>query len=181
MFDTDDFDPALVGAWPVGRRAVYRPDIAEAVDGLLLETKSEPTPTEALQSLLNEMQDELKAQFDVFKQIRVDAQARLGGPDEGEIKLAKADVKSASDALSLIVRTIEKVDGLQRTLAEDRMRAEEESFDDDAYQVLLADIERKISERVDERAQKQLGGGPEVASAGTGPPGNQARPEKRAQ
>ena len=170
MFDADDFDPALAGAWPVGRGAVYGPDIVEAVDGLLLETKSEPSPTEALQSLLNEMQAELKAQFDVFKQIRVDAQTHLGGTDEGEIKLAKADVKSASDALSLIVRTIEKVDGLQRTLAEDRMRAEEESFDDDAYQALLADIEQKIEQRAEEIAEKR------VSSAGSengrGPPGS---------
>ncbi|MDB5551398.1 MAG: hypothetical protein JWL86_1382 [Rhizobium sp.] len=181
MSDADNFDPALAGAWPVGRGSVYRPDIAEAVDGLLLETKSEPTSTEALQSLLNEMQEELKAQFDVFKQIRVDAQARLGGTDEGEIKLAKADVKSASDALSLIVRTIEKVDGLQRTLAEDRMRAEEESFDDDAYQALLADIERKINERVDERARMRLGDGAEAAGAGTGPPGDGGGSERCAQ
>ncbi|UVC10334.1 hypothetical protein IHQ71_06940 [Rhizobium sp. TH2] len=181
MFDADDFDPALAGAWPVGRGAVYRADIVEAVDGLLLETKSEPSPAEALQSLLNEMQGELKAQFDVFKKIRVDAQGRLDGTDEGEIKLAKADVKSASDALSLIVRTIEKVDGLQRTLAEDRMRAEEESFDDDAYQQLLADIDRKINERVDERARMQVGGGTEAADAGTGPPGSGDGPEKCAQ
>ena len=164
MFDADDFDPALVGAWPVGRDAVYRPDIAEAVDGLLLETKSEPSSAEALQGLLNEMQGELKAQFDVFKKIRVDAQGRLDGTDEGEIKLAKADVKSASDALSLIVRTIEKVDGLQRTLAEDRMRAEEESFDDDAYQAVLADIERKIEAKAQERARGII----DRLSAGTG-------------
>jgi len=168
MFDADDFDPALAGAWPVGRSAVYRPGIAEAVEALLLETKSEPSPTEALQGLLNEMQAELKAQFDVFKQIRVDAQAHLGSTDEGEIKLAKADVKSASDALSLIVRTIEKVDGLQRALAEDRMRAEEESFDDDAYQALLADIERKINERADERAKQRISDA--GSRSGRGPP-----------
>lgn len=170
MSDADDFDPALAGAWPVGRDAVYRPDIAEVVEGLLLETKSEPSPAEALQSLLNEMQDELKAQFDVFKKIRVDAEKRLGGTDEGEIKLAKADVKSASDALSLIVRTIEKVDGLQRTLAEDRMRAEEESFDDDAYQKLLADIERKIEQRAEEIAEQRVSS--TATENGRGPPGN---------
>jgi hypothetical protein len=181
MFDADDFDPALFGAWPVGRGPVYRPDIAEAVDTLMLETKSEPSPTEALQSLLNEMQGELKAQFDVFRKIRVDAEKQLNGTDEGEIKLAKADVKSASDALSLIVRTIEKVDGLQRTLAENRMRAEEESFDDDAYQTLLANIQRRIDERVDERARKRVGGGTEAADGGTGPPGRGEGPEKCAQ
>jgi hypothetical protein len=170
MSDADDFDPALAGAWPVGRGTVYRPDIAEVVDGLLLETKSEPSPTEATQSLLNDMQGELKAQFDVFKRIRVDAQARLGGTDEGEIKLAKADVKSASDALSLIVRTIEKIDGLQRTLAEDRMRAEEESFDDDAYQALLVDIERRIQQRAEEIAGKRVSG--TATENGQGPPGS---------
>jgi hypothetical protein len=168
MLDTDDFDPALVGAWPVGGGAVYRPDIAEVVDKLLLETKSEPSSAEALQSLLNEMQGELKAQFDVFKKIRVDAEKRLDGSDEGEIKLAKADMKASNDALSLLVRTIEKVDGLQRTLAEDRMRAEEEMFDDLAYQELLADIERKIDAKATERARGMVDRVP--AGTGTGPP-----------
>ena len=181
MSDALDFDPALAGAWPVGRGASYDPGLEEEVRALLLETKSEPSPAEALQSLLNDMQAELKAQFDLFRKIRMDAEARLHGGDEAEVKLAKADVKSATDALSLIVRTIEKVDGLQRTLAEERMRTEEENFDDVAYQALLDDIERRIAERVDERTRKRLGDGSDVADAGTGPPVGGNHSEKCAQ
>lgn len=180
MIDEIEFDPALVGAWPVGHEPAYDPGLEEEVRAVLLETKSKPSPKEELQNLLNDMQDELKAQFDVFRKIRADAQAHLDGTEEAEIKLAKADVKSASDALSLIVRTIEKVDGLQRTLAEERMRAEEESFDDAAYQALLNDIDRKIAERVEERARR-LEGGTEAANAGTGPPGGGDGPEECAQ
>jgi hypothetical protein len=181
MVDEIDFDPALAGAWPVGRGASYDGRLEDEVRAVLLETKAGPSPTEELQGLLNDMQGELKAQFDVFRKIRVGAQARLDGTDEAEVKLAKADVKSAIDALSLLVRTIEKVDGLQRTLAEERMRAEEENFDDAAYEALLADIDRRIDERAEERARMRLGERAGIAEAGTGPPGDNVSPEKHAQ
>lgn len=171
MIDEIEFDPALAGAWPVARGASYDPRLEDEVRAVLLETKSGPSPAEELQKLLNDMQGELKAQFEVFRKIRVDAQARLDGGEEAEVKLAKADVKSASDALSLIVRTIEKVDGLQRTLAEERMRAEEESFDDAAYQSLLDDIDRRIGEQAERRAQVLLEQRSVDPGGGTGPPG----------
>ena len=164
MFDAIGFDPALAGGWPSGGAAGYRADVCGLVEAVMLETKSEPPPGEALRMLLNEMTDELKAQFGVFQKIRVEAERRLDGDDEGEIKLAKADVKSATDALSLIVRTIEKVDGLQRTLADDRVRAEEEAFDEVAYAILQADIERKIEDRARELVERR------VIDAGAGPP-----------
>ena len=170
MADEIDFDPALVGAWPMGRGASYDGRLEDEVRAVLLETKAGLSPTEELQGLLNDMQGELKAQFDVFKKIRVDAQARLDGTDDAEVKLAKADVKSAIDALSLLVRTIEKVDGLQRTLAEDRMRADEEALDDDTIAALRAAIERRIEERAEELAS--LRAGRPADETGRGPPGS---------
>lgn len=178
MFDPIDFDPALAVLWPPGQAllAPYgsgsEPDLDAAVQPVWLETKAaaEPSPAEETQKLLNEMTTELKAQFEVFRKIRTEAEAKLAGGDENEQKLAKADVKAAIDALSLITRTIEKVDGLQRSLAHDREVAFEQEFSDADYQDMLAGIERKISERAEERmrawlAEHEAGGG-----AATGPP-----------
>ena len=144
MDDAVEFDPALMGYWPVGRGAGYEPELDEAVRAALLETKSEPSPVAEMQSLLN--------------------------AEEAEAKLAKADAKSAVDALSLITRTMEKIDGLQRGLADAIARETEESFDDGAYQTLLADIERKIGDRAEERARLLLAEWTAAAPDGTGPP-----------
>jgi hypothetical protein len=182
MFDPIDFDLAMVAPWPVRPRL---PDVADearaagAARDILLETKAaaEPTPGEALQLLLNEMTLEMRLQFEAFRTIRMDAEALLkGAPDEAEIKLAKADIKSATDALALLVRTIEKIDSLQRSLADDRERAIEKNFDETAYNDLLAGIERKIEARARERADiiSRDHGGEAGLCAGAGPPSRSA-------
>jgi hypothetical protein len=182
MFDPIDFDPAILSPWPVGPSLLALPDpVAEArargmAEDILLETKAvaEPSPTEVLHGLLNEMTTEMREQFEAFRKIRVDADKLLGGPaDEAAIKLAKADIKSASDALSLIVRTIEKIDSLQRSLADDRQRAAEQNFDQVAYDELLAGIERKIEARAAELAERRrcrADEGEIVGGSGAGPP-----------
>lgn len=182
MFDPIDFDPAILSPWQVEPARLALPDrAAEAraravADDILLETKAlmEPSPTEALQGLLNEMTTEMRDQFEAFRKIRVDADRLLAGSaDEAAIKLAKADIKSANDALSLIVRTIEKIDSLQRSLADDRQRAAEQKFDQVAYDELLAGIERKIEARAAELAERRRNRADEGASHGTsgaGPP-----------
>ena len=169
MNDAVDFDPALAGLWPVGRAAGYDPDAGAEVAALMLETKSEPSPVAEMQGLLNAMTTELRAQFDMFQKIRVQAELRLDG-EEAEAKVAKADAKSAVDALSLITRTMEKIDGLQRGLADALARQAEENFDDAAYEALLADIDRKIADRAEERARRLLADWTAAAGAGTGPP-----------
>jgi len=183
MFDPIDFDPALVSPWPLAsprlgdaRATAVAEDAARQI---LLETKAaaEPSPAEALADLLNQMTDEMRLQFQAFRKIRVDAEALLADTvDDAAIKLAKADIKSATDALSLIVRTIEKIDALQRSLADDRARATEQNFDQAAYDELLAGIERKISARAHERAEQLFatwcveGRAGNGAGNGTGPP-----------
>jgi hypothetical protein len=195
MFDPIDFDPALVSSWPVAPRL---PDAraaavaAAAAQTILLETKAaekplpekplpeKPSPAEAAQDLLNQMTEEMRWQFEAFRTIRVEAEALLGASvDDAAIKLAKADIKSATDALSLIVRTLEKIDALQRSLADDRDRAAAQTFDQAAYDALLAGIERKIDARARERAEQLFAdwraaacrSGADGAGQGTGPPG----------
>jgi hypothetical protein len=185
MDDAIDFDPALAGFWPVGGRQDYGGTWRSAEDGrgwgrdptaretsAALEIKSERpalSPVEEMQALINAMTGELRAQFCLFQTIREQAEARIGG-EEAEAKAAKVDAKAAVDALALISRTMEKIDGLQRSLADALARQAEEAFDDEDYQTLLADIERRIADRAEERARQILArlDGPEN---GTGPPG----------
>lgn len=169
MDDVVEFDPALMGYWPVGRGAGYEPGLDDAVRAAMLETKSEPSPVAEMQALLNAMTGELRQQFVMFQKIREQAEPRLDG-EEAEAKLAKADAKSAVDALSLITRTMEKIDGLQRGLADAIAREAEEKFDDAAYQTLVSDIERKIGERAEERARLLMAEREAAAASGAGPP-----------
>lgn len=188
MDDAVGFDPALAGVWPVGRVARYEPDIGEEVRALLLETKAvedgategagggpedaRGSPVGEMQALLNMMTGELQAQFAIFQRIRGEAEGRLDG-DEAEAKAARADAKASVDAISLITRTLEKVDAMQRSLADVLAREAEENFDDAAYEALLVDIDRKISARAEARARllvderSATAGGDEA----TGPPG----------
>ncbi|MBL0371058.1 hypothetical protein JJB09_03370 [Rhizobium sp. KVB221] len=181
MFNPIDFDPAMVSPWPV---MPVHPQLdvrvadaraGAAANRILIETKAaaEPTQAEALQDLLNQMTVEMRLQFEAFRKIRIDAEKLLEGPaDDSTVKIAKADIKSANDALSLIVRTLEKIDSLQRSLADDRERATEQNFDQAAYDELLAGIERKIEARARELASAMAGQRGGDAAAGRGPPGS---------
>lgn len=174
MDDVVGFDPALAGLWPVGRVAAYEPELEDDVRAVMLETKSGPSPGPSpvaeMQRLLNDMTAELRAQFDMFQKIRARAELSIEG-EEAEAKAAKADAKSAVDAISLITRTLEKIDGLQRGLADALAREAEDNFDDAAYQALLVDIGRKIANRAEERAGKLLAEWTAAAADSTGPPG----------
>ena len=174
MDDVVDFDPALAGLWPVGRAAVYGAGLEEEVRAVMLETKSDAasalSPVEEMQGLLNAMTSELRAQFALFRTIRERAGPGLDG-EEAEAKVAKADAKAAVDSMALIARTLEKVDDMQRRLADALARQAEEVFDDAAYRALLDDIDRKISERAAERARALMEEWAVSAAGGTGPPG----------
>lgn len=178
MVDPVDFDPALAGLWPAGAVRLARygtgvdPGLGEAVGDVWLEVKaaSEPGPAARLQALLNEMTDELKAQFVLFQAIRADAERKINSADEAELKIAKADLKAAVDALSLIIRTLEKIDSLQRSLARDLEIASEQTFSEADYAAMAADVERKISERAEERMRAWLAER-DAAGTATGPPG----------
>lgn len=146
--DPSFFDPALVGFWP--DRPAYG---APPPDGRLSpERKAADLPEDGdLRLLLNDMTAEMRAQFDAFRALREFAGLSPGEADEAAGKLARADLKAATDAMSLIVRTLEKVDALQRQMARDRREAEETKTEpqgyDEARRHFLALVERRAEER----------------------------------
>jgi len=143
MTDLAAFDPALFGTWP---------DMPAMADHRL-ETKSAEPPREDLRLLLNDMTREMREQFDYFRKLRGAAEA-LGAVagDEAAGKLARADVKAATDAMSLIVRTLEKVDGLQRQLVRDRELEAERHAQTPAYEDARARFLVQIEARAHEIA-----------------------------
>ncbi|WP_284776790.1 hypothetical protein [Agrobacterium sp. lyk4-40-TYG-31] len=156
MTSTIDDDLSLYRAWPHSR--VYAPLIT-------LETKSLPhaiaTGTihgpDGLWGLLNEMTAEMREQFRFFRQLREGAGAALEGvADEAAGKVARADVKAANDAVSLIVRTLEKIDTLQRQLARDREAAAEDAAGAQDYEEAVAFFQRRIDELVRQKVRARL-------------------------
>ncbi|EUB95266.1 hypothetical protein PMI07_003044 [Rhizobium sp. CF080] len=162
MDEFERFDPALFGLWtetPVYGDGLVMEDtaLADTVRGVLLETKSADgaiSPGEELRQLLNEMTVEMRDQFSTFRRMRTSAEAALEGGDDAAQKLARADVKAATDAMSLIVRTLEKVDSLQRQLARDREAAADRAADEGGYEEAKARFLKMIEDRANEEAHR---------------------------
>ncbi|WP_244447949.1 hypothetical protein [Neorhizobium vignae] len=162
MDEFETFDPALFGLWteaPVYGDGLAMEDtaLADTVRGVLLEIKSAEgafSPGEELRRLLNEMTVEMRDQFSTFRRMRTSAEAALETGDDAAQKLARADVKAATDAMSLIVRTLEKVDSLQRQLARDRDEAAERDADEGGYEEAKARFLKMIEERANENAYR---------------------------
>jgi hypothetical protein len=131
---------------------------AEA-DRVLLELKSADAEaaqgSEDLRLLLSEMTRELRAEFTAFRQMRSNAEGLAADGDEAAQKLARADLKAATDAMSLIVRTLEKVDSLQRQLARDRAAEAERLAEETGYEEALHDVQALIEQRALELWQKR--------------------------
>lgn len=124
----------------------------------MLELKSdEPASLAAMADMLGRMRMELDQQFRTFADLR-DGAVRRAGEDqpEGEAKLARADLKAAVDALSVIVRTLEKVDQLERQLARDRADLEAQPESQDSYDALWAEVSVMIEARVEERLAERV-------------------------
>lgn len=155
------FDPALFGVWP--QEPVY--GSASAADGtestlqrrvgrVWLEIKAaDGAHADELRRLLNDMTVEMRNQFDYFRGLRAAADAVPDAADDAAQKLARADVKAATDAMSLIVRTLEKVDALQRQLARDREQESERHADTEGLDAARQHFLRAIEERAQERAR----------------------------
>jgi len=154
------FDSGLFGVWPAEpvygvavETAAGAQKLQRRVGRVWLEVKAaEGAPAEELRRLLNDMTVEMRRQFDYFRGLRAAADAVPEGADEAQQKLARADVKAATDAMSLIVRTLEKVDALQRQLARDRDEAAEKHADALGRAEARAHFLRLIDERAEERA-----------------------------
>jgi hypothetical protein len=142
---------------------------AQTAERVLLERKSadalagacDVSGAEELRLLLNEMTREMRAQFLAFRALRTAAERTTGegggeGTDDAAQKLARADLKAATDAMSLIVRTLEKVDSLQRQLARDRAAEAERQADEGGYEEAMRTVEALIEARASERAQARF-------------------------
>ncbi|HTO30844.1 MAG TPA: hypothetical protein VL202_06680 [Pararhizobium sp.] len=165
-----DFDPALFGLWP--KAAAYdgvRPGEGAALQDVarrvILETKAEAVaPLDDLQDMLNGMTKELREQMQQFQRLRrlADETAAVEG-QEIDRKLVQADAKAAIEAMSVIVRTLEKIDSLQRTIAHDRQAQADAAFDEAGYKALLAEFEQRIEDRA---ARKAAGAASDVGRDG---------------
>lgn len=160
MIDVESFAPELLGFWP--QKHVYGGHAASALDEAgtraaieeyFLETKSgSPAPAEELRVLLNDMTAEMREQFVAFRDLRKAAErAAAGTGDDAAAKLARADLKAATDAMSLIVRTLEKIDQLQRQFARDREQAAEEG----QAAIGLDDAKARFLDLVEQRAEER--------------------------
>lgn len=123
-----------------------------------LELKADESAALAeMAGLLTRMRSELDQQFQTFVHLRDGAMRRAGEdlPD-AEAKLARADLKAAVEALSVIVRTLEKVDQLERQLARDRAEFEAAPESREAYNMLWGEVEALIEARVKERLAERV-------------------------
>jgi len=128
----------------------------------VLDTKAEAAadPLGEMQTMLVEMTKELRERFQRFQSEKVLAEhAADAAGDEAARKLAQADAKAAIEAVSLIVRTLEKIDSLQRALAAERTAAEEAAGGPDDLDALAAEFERLVEEKVAERWNARIAEG----------------------
>jgi phage shock protein A len=130
-----------------------------------------------LVTLLNEFTTEMRDQFELFRRLRAGAESLLDGADEALAKQARADIKAATDAIALIVRTLEKIDALLRQMERDRLDAEErlteardpEVLRDEVQALIAARVEAEVAGRLEAAVAARLA---EVAglAEGRGPP-----------
>lgn len=145
------FHPELFRPWP--ERPVHGDPPVEEGAARSPEVKAGVLPDGVdLRLLLNDMTLEMRGQFDAFRALREASRPLEAEEDDPGGKLARADLKSAADAMSLIIRTLEKIDVLQRQLARDRRdeaerNAAEPQGYDDAKRHFLDLIERRAEER----------------------------------
>jgi hypothetical protein len=158
-----------------GRRADFSGGAA-----LLLDTKaaSPGDPFLDMQAMLLEMTKELRERFQRFQSQKVLAERDAdAAEDEAARKLAQTDAKAAIEAVSLIVRTLEKIDSLQRTLITERAEAEALAGEPEDEAALIEEFDRLVEQRVKDRlnAAKQNwmreagAGGDAAARAESGP------------
>lgn len=170
MTKSDTCDPALHSAWP------ERPTgTGEGIPDTAPETKSQADKLAAedaarngrLRELLNELTDEMRDEVGLYRNLRQAGEAALlGAPEDTSAKLARADVKAATEQLSLIVRTLERIDALQRVLAEEREALViEDDAEAEAYETAVA----HFLNRIDELAEQKCRAWQEALVASNGP------------
>ncbi|MCP8897037.1 hypothetical protein KYK29_19085 [Shinella daejeonensis] len=157
-----EIDWRLFGVTADGRRydglvrAVDDPFEGEPVQ--VLDIKATPAdPFLDMQAMLIEMTKELRERFQRFQSQKAHAEADAAATaDDTARKLAQTDAKAAIEAVSLIVRTLEKIDSLQRILIAERLEAEEAQAGSEDAVALKAEFERLVEERVKERLDARI-------------------------
>jgi hypothetical protein len=195
-----DQDPEIAIALfqaPRGERGWSVERCATRAEGAILELKSAEagSPVDRLTELLDDLTQEMRDQFELFRRLRTSAEGMIDGADEAAAKAARADVKAATDAIALIVRTLEKIDSLKRQLARDRedaaLASGEGEDEEEIRQELLRIIEVRAEARAEARLEARLearmaegragegggrGAGDAGGIAGAGPPEPRATP-----
>lgn len=157
MREFDEVDLRLFGvAEPAydGLAACGRGDATETA-ALVLDLKSETggDPLDDMQAMLSQMTKELRERFQRFQgQRRSAEQVAAEAEGDAERKLGQADAKAAIEAVSLIVRTLEKIDSLQRTILSERRDAAELACEAADFEAVVAEFDR----RVEAKAQAYL-------------------------
>jgi hypothetical protein len=152
-------DLSIFRVWPQdGDMGSVRGDTSPVLERKM-QMMDEAQRREDVTGLLNDMTLELKAHFQFFKMLRERSGGVLPEDEAGDGKLIRADMKAASDALSLIVRTLEKIDELQRQMVKERDLAlddEAESADyEQAVSFFLERIEALADEKFRQRCAEQ--------------------------
>jgi hypothetical protein len=177
-----DEDLALFGVEPQADYDGFRGCGADLAGGaaLLLDTKAEAPcdPFLDMQAMLLEMTMHVRVRFLRFQR-HTGVAARVAGAavDVAARKLAQTDAKAAIEAVSLIVRTLEKIDSLQRTLIAERVEAEAAAGLPEDEAALAEEFDRLVEARVKERLdaakeewlREDGAGGAAAADARAGP------------
>ncbi|TCT35477.1 hypothetical protein [Martelella mediterranea] len=121
-----------------------------------IEPKAKVTDADdRLRLLLNDLTTEMRAQFAFFRRLRLAADRKSKSATDDAGKELRADVKAAADAMSLIIRTLEKADELQRRLAAARQSADDQNFDSKDYADARAHFLDLIEKRAEELAERK--------------------------
>ncbi|MBD9371526.1 hypothetical protein IB238_02580 [Rhizobium sp. ARZ01] len=115
-----------------------------------VKAESDGDPLDEMQAMLAEMTKELRERFQRFQsQRRTAEQVADTAEDEADRKLAQADAKAAIEAVSLIVRTLEKIDSLQRTILSERRDTNERRGEVADYDAVVAEFDRRVKAKAD--------------------------------
>lgn len=186
MMNEPDVDPALFRVWGLdgaydGGLAVRDDEALLGMAGravLDLKSASLPSPLEQLQDMLNGMTRELREQLQQFRALQRREDSGEGGadigasgqggdgkgaglraerPDPPDRKQVQADAKASIEAMSVIVRTLEKIDSLQRTIDADRRAQAEADLGDEDYAAIISGLEARIEAKAEARAAALIG------------------------
>lgn len=161
MANIRNCDLALHGVWQEScayggeGKLEAAPEIKSRADKLAAEDAAR---NGNLRQLLNELTVEMREQFCMYRNLRETSEAAfLSTVEDASGKQARADVKAATDQLSLIVRTLERIDALQRVLAEERQAlAGEDEADTEDYEMAVAHFLKRIDELAEQKCRARL-------------------------